>query len=520
MTLAENTTAANDAERTGVAPPSTTPPADPDAQAKILAAEYVAKPWDELTPATRDYWRKKARESYDPATQSKLKDGNVVDITNPKAGVVSESDPPEPPKGSGKATYVAEPTHEIPATVDSLLTTILSWPRRHASASEFAFCKFVRQHIKQLTGQEPAILAEGCIVAEVKRPAKASDPTSKPAPSTTLFSCHVDTIEDQSTGTTLVDNNGTLEPIRKQLNYDPNFGLIGLEKESIGGSLGADDGAGVWLMLKMIERKVPGTYIFHRGEEVGCIGSRAMVEKYTELLKAYECAVAFDRHDTFEVIRVQGGSTCASMKFTEALCARLNKQGMRYEPSSRGVLTDVKHYRKIIPECVNLAVGYQSQHGRNETLDYAHLAALLEACCAIEWDSLPIDRDPAEVETTYGGYQSTTIPWTQWRRGGGRDDLFADDDDGFVRRNPAPQLSGKKKKKQQQQTPRVQAPAKPMLTVSEELGRCTLEELETWAVDHPIQAAKAMGQLLVEIATLKASNEAAMSLLGFNDDDA
>ena len=38
--------------------------------------------------------------------------------------------------------------------------------------------------------------------------------------------------------------------------------------------LGADDKAGVAIMLYMIENKIPGLYYFFLGEEVGCIGSK------------------------------------------------------------------------------------------------------------------------------------------------------------------------------------------------------------------------------------------------------
>ena len=43
--------------------------------------------------------------------------------------------------------------------------------------------------------------------------------------------------------------------------------------------LGADDKAGVTIMLYMIENKIPGLYYFFVGEEVGCIGSKKVAEK-------------------------------------------------------------------------------------------------------------------------------------------------------------------------------------------------------------------------------------------------
>jgi hypothetical protein len=444
---------------------------------------------------------------------------------SPAAPQPQQSDPP-----GERSKVVSEVAHEIPANVDPLLVQILSWPRRDDSVQELQFCKFLREHIKGLAipGATVEIMAGGCLAVTVPRPGKPEDPTP-PKPSTTLFSSHVDTVEGHASDTVWSDEEkkwvskpAVSADVRKRLTYDPNFGLIALDKDSIGGSLGADDGAGVWLMVKMIERRVPGTYLFHRSEEVGGKGSAEMVRKHTDWLAKFECAVAFDRHDTFEVIHTQGGSRCASAKFTDALCDRLNKQGMQYEPSQRGVFTDTKNYRGIIPECVNVAVGYQSQHGRNETLDYGHLNALLDAVCAIDWDSLPIDRDPKIVEAGSYGYGRHN-----WTTRGGRDSLFDDDEDfepfprGY-RGSNAPHFDKSSRKKPKNKGRRQQAAltnADPILSVSEELSQHSLEELETWATDNPIDAAKAIGQLLVEVAQMRSTVTMTMQLLGWKEDN-
>jgi hypothetical protein len=437
------------------------------------------------------------------------------------------SDPPEPKKTSA---FVTGPQHEVPESVDPLLVQILAWPRRHASFQEIQFCKFLREHIRAL-GVTASVMADGCLLATVERPKFEGD-IAPPRPSTTLFSCHIDTIEgweqpkqgkwvpgtkDPETG---VFTQGHFDPpvaeeppdVRKKLTYDPNFGLICLDKDSIGGSLGADDGAGVWLMLKMIEAKVPGSYLFHRGEECGGLGSKAMAAKYPEILKNYEAAIAFDRHQTYEVITHQGGAECASDKFALALCTRLNAHGMQYEPSKRGVFTDTKNYRKLIAECVNVAVGYEDQHSRRESLDFAHLNALLDACCAIDWDSLPVDRDPAKA-TDYGysgGYGNYGLPWDD-----PDDESWRKTHTGAGSRYQAP--GTKKKHKKAAAPPAPPAGAQPTLKASEELAQCSLEEIEQWAWDDPDQAAAAIGHLLVEIARLKATVTSTMGLLGWKD---
>lgn len=277
----------------------------------------------------------------------------------------------------------------IPSSVDPLLVKILSWPRNHETVSEVQFCAFLQEHIRALN--YPIRMHQvGSFSVTVPR-TTTSDGVTVEGFSTTLFSCHVDTVD-----TTFAPD------VRKKLNYDDSFGLIGLEKDSLGTCLGADDGAGVWIMVKMIEAGVPGTYMFHRGEEKGGISAKANASEEAAFLERFECAVAFDRPRDNEVITHQGGVRCASEKFAVALAKAFNDNGpFEYKPSSSGVYTDTKEYRHIIPECVNLGVGYTSQHGRQEELDYGHLVAMLDACLKIKWDALPIDRDPKVVETSY-----------------------------------------------------------------------------------------------------------------------
>lgn len=411
--------------------------------------------------------------------------------------------PTQAPLSFGKGTIIAEPLHEIPEKVDPLLVTILAWPREHESFPELQFCKWLREHIQSL-GLSPVIVGGGNLMVTVPRKATpaGADPKALPIPagvSSTLFSCHVDTVEGGYSARTPAADNDTGEPVvtRKSLTYDPNFGLIALEKDSIGGSLGADDGAGVWLMLEMLKAGVPGTYVFHRGEERGGIGSSELVRKFPEMWQKFDCAIAFDRKGTSEVIHTQGGARCASMKFTDALCKALNDAGMAYSPSDRGAFTDTKNYRSLISECVNVACGYDANHGRNETLDYAHLVALRDACLKIKWDHLPIDRDPTYVEP-YTQRWDHGRPWDGWQNSGAS----------------SGGTSGKKKKAKQAAP--APAPAEPMeLSLVDELSLNSLEDLEMWAEHEPAEVAAALARMVVEYRKLQAANEAMLNLFGW-----
>ncbi len=202
----------------------------------------------------------------------------------------------------------------------------------------------------------------------------------------TLFSAHVDTVHHMGG--------------RQIVTHDPFMGLVYVDKDA--SCLGADDGAGVWLLLRMIEAKVPGTYLFHRGEERGGIGSSAMSRDphISERLRGYDHAIAFDRRGTSDLITHQrGGTRGCSDAFANELCARLNGGGLSYAPCDGGTFTDTANYFQLIPECINLSVGYEMEHTSNETLDLQHLYALaLVACDPRTWADLPVKRDPVVIE--------------------------------------------------------------------------------------------------------------------------
>jgi hypothetical protein len=172
--------------------------------------------------------------------------------------------------------------------------------------------------------------------------------------------------------------------------------------------LGADDKAGVTIMLYMIEKEIPGLYYFFLGEEVGCVGSRkvAAVQK-DKKIEGINKVISFDRRGTTSVITYQSGQRCASDKFGEALANELNNNdttfGYKIDPT--GVLTDSVQFISIYPECTNISVGYYSEHTYSESQNIDHLEKLAKACTKVDWNSLPVERDPSKTEyKSYGGY--------------------------------------------------------------------------------------------------------------------
>lgn len=196
---------------------------------------------------------------------------------------------------------------------------------------------------------------------------------------TTMFTCHLDTA------------------CRKQERVNHVFrknNFVGTDGKTI---LGADDKAGMVVLLSLIEKQVPGLYYFFIGEEVGCVGSSALSRTWlkTEFSEYITKCVSFDRRGTDSVITEQLYGRCASDEFATELSNRLNGVGgFTFSPDPTGVLTDSINFMDFVPECTNISVGYYNEHGGSELQDLSFLKRLCKAVCEIDWETLPIIRNP------------------------------------------------------------------------------------------------------------------------------
>jgi Peptidase family M28 len=177
----------------------------------------------------------------------------------------------------------------------------------------------------------------------------------------------------------------------QKVDYDGQY--LRLPEKSKSNCLGSDDAAGVWIMMEMIKAKVPGLYVFHAAEEIGCIGSRSIAKKQPDFLANIKAAIAFDRRGTDSVITHQG-SRCCSDNFGNSLRAQLPQ---RFKLDPTGVLTDTKIYMGIVPECTNVSVGYYSEHHPEEKLDVEHLFELRDYMVKVDSSKFEIERDPKAV---------------------------------------------------------------------------------------------------------------------------
>ena len=183
-----------------------------------------------------------------------------------------------------------------------------------------------------------------------------------------------------------------------------------------GAPLGADDGAGVAMLMHLLHSGINAYFIFTQGEECGGIGAKFVATHYADLLAQFDRAIAFDRRGIDSVITHQGWGRCASDAFGSALADALNNAdaNLMYLPDDTGVYTDTAEFVDIIPECTNISVGYYAEHSDRESLDIYHFISLSQAVLLVDWDNLPTERDPlvpdpleaTSVSSAYGDWRS------------------------------------------------------------------------------------------------------------------
>ena len=251
------------------------------------------------------------------------------------------------------------------------LNFALSRKRPHKGKGEAELRSFVRRTI----GGASTIDDTGNLI--IDRRQRNDGGTSR-----TLFVAHMDTVHR-------VDGRNTFVQDRKNK-------LL----KAAGDPLGADDGAGVAMLVHLLKHGVPGLYVFTVGEEVGGVGASAFAQTNHKLLaNEIDRAIAFDRRGGTSVITHQSRGKCASDEFAEALSAKLNdaNDALLYMPDDTGVYTDTAEFTHLVPECTNISVGYDHEHSAHETLDLAHFEALAAGVLTFDWDTLPTTRKPGDM---------------------------------------------------------------------------------------------------------------------------
>ena len=215
-----------------------------------------------------------------------------------------------------------------------------------------------------------------------------------------VFTSHLDTVE----------NKRDLEKQKKLVMTGDILGVQG------GGILGADDGAGIWLMCEMINSNVPGTYVFFQDEEMGRLGSEDAKKRSVLAWDRFDFMISLDRMGTTDIVDHQMGERCCSPTFVKGLGKLL---GMGHTGAD-GSYTDSYTFADTIPECTNLSVGYYAQHSKQECLDVKHIIELRDKLISVDWSSLVkhCERDPQVIEAdwwdTYGVSNDPDYKYSSW----------------------------------------------------------------------------------------------------------
>ncbi|MCT9251952.1 hypothetical protein KTH35_19305, partial [Acinetobacter baumannii] len=153
--------------------------------------------------------------------------------------------------------------------------------------------------------------------------------------------------------------------------------------------------------------------------------------------------------------------------------------------------TDTKNYRRLISECVNIGVGYQDQHSKDEFLDYGHAFALMNACLKVDWAALEgkAQRDPSAPEISWFGGMKPDRAWLdEWEP---------------ARPQPAAKAPPAPKKK------------KEPLSLMEELdaGLLRIDDLELLASESPEEVARLIVDLYLRARQAETAAETLRSFL-------
>lgn len=165
--------------------------------------------------------------------------------------------------------------------------------------------------------------------------------------------------------------------------------------------LGADDRAGIFAILKIIQSGLRPAIIFTTDEESGALGAEAMIKAFPDAPQEFKYIIQLDRRGTNDCVFYD----CANKKFETYV-------------ESFGFVTNWGSFSDISVLCpdwgiagVNLSIGYMNEHQEIETLHVSHMLRtisivkkmLMDVDNAATYEYIP---DPMSYMYSYrfGGY--------------------------------------------------------------------------------------------------------------------
>jgi len=156
--------------------------------------------------------------------------------------------------------------------------------------------------------------------------------------------------------------------------------------------LGADDKAGVVVLLSMMEAQIPGLYYFFVGEEIGRLGSKYVAEsyEYEKIGRDITTIVSFDRKGYDSIITHQSRIRTCEDQFAYKLSESLNESGLKTNLDNTGSVTDSLSFHGVpgVKNCTNISVGYFGAHTIDESQDIEFLEKLCKASTSFDWNKL------------------------------------------------------------------------------------------------------------------------------------
>jgi hypothetical protein len=132
--------------------------------------------------------------------------------------------------------------------------------------------------------------------------------------------------------------------------------------------LGADDRAGIFCIIKILQGKLRPTVILTTDEEKGCVGASQLIERYTEAPWDLNYIIQLDRRGSTDCVFYD----CENPEFTKYV-------------ESFGFIEEIGSFSDISVICpdwkiagVNLSVGYEGEHSETEILHVAPLLATID----------------------------------------------------------------------------------------------------------------------------------------------
>ena len=174
--------------------------------------------------------------------------------------------------------------------------------------------------------------------------------------------------------------------------------------------LGADNKVGICYILAMIDAGKKYNYYIFKSEEIGRVGSKALLAKDSEFLKTIDLAIAFDRKDTTCIITNQRGCKCASNETSIEIKNEFARLGIPLNLSVNGGSCDTFTFRNIIPECINISSGTFNEHTFSEYLDLNYFGKMIKALSKINFSNISINREIEEYKTWSYRISKLNIP--------------------------------------------------------------------------------------------------------------